>query len=210
MKNYYRSDTVIQNNAPLLKRADFFANQCEIKLENWPVAISWFEDVIQNPDSFEDSLFAIIDLGYTYQLMADSGYKSVYTGRLPEYKPVSRDQFNKNIDYLLSLIPNDRSHSIIQDNLSLLKSGKLLQNVPNPFSASTQIWFKIEEESFVRIHISDYTGKRIKTFNRGMLGKGTYSVGFSVHDARLATGLYFYSLEINGQISDSKKMTILK
>ena len=43
-----------------------------------------------------------------------------------------------------------------------------------------------------------------------MLEKGTHSVDFSAYDAGLATGLYFYSLEINGQISDSKKMTILK
>jgi hypothetical protein len=210
LKMYFKNDTVIQNNLTLLKQADFFANQCEIKLQNWPAAISWFEDVIQNPDSFEDSLFAIIDLGYTYLLMADSGYKSTYTGRLSEYKPVTRDQFNKNRDYLLSLIPSDRSNSIIQENLSLLKYGELLQNVPNPFSGSTQIWFKIEEKAFVKIHVFDYTGKRIESFNRGMLEKGTHSVDFSAYDARLATGLYFYSLEINGQISDSKKMTILK
>jgi hypothetical protein len=210
LRNYYQSDSVIQNNASLLKRAGFFANQCEIKLKNWPSAIYWFEDVIQNPESYEDSLFAIIDLGYTYLLMADSGYKSIYTGRLPEYKPVSREQFSKNRDYLLSLIPNDRSNSIIQENLSLLKYGELLQNVPNPFSGSTQIWFKIEEKSFVMIHVFDYTGKRIKTFNRGMLEKGTHSANFSANDAGLATGLYFYSLEVNGQFTDSKKMTILK
>jgi hypothetical protein len=210
LKMYFKTDTVIQNNLTLLKQAVFFANQCEIKLQNWPAAISWFEDVIQNPDSFEDSLFAIIDLGYTYLLMADSGYKSTYTGRLPEYIPVTRDQFSKNRDYLLSLIPNDRSNSIIQENLSLLKYGELLQNVPNPFSGSTQIWFKIEEKSFVMIHVFDYTGKRIKTFNRGMLEKGTHSANFSANDAGSATGLYFYSLEINGHFTDSKKMTILK
>jgi hypothetical protein len=108
------------------------------------------------------------------------------------------------------LIPNDRSNSIIQPNLSLLKYGELLQNVPNPFSGSTQIWFKIEERSFVMIHVFDYTGKKIKTINRGMLEKGTHSVNFSANDAGSATGLYFYSLEVNGQFTDSKKMTILK
>jgi len=142
--------------------------------------------------------------------MADSGYKTTYTGRLAEYKPVSREQFNKNRDYLLSLLPNDRSNSIIQDNLSLLKSGELLQNVPNPFSGSTQIWFKLEKESLVSIQIFDYTGKKIKTIHGGMVEEGIHSMEFSTQEAKLATGIYFYSLEINGQYTDSKKMTILR
>jgi hypothetical protein len=117
---------------------------------------------------------------------------------------------NKPFFVLLSLLPNDRSNSIIQDNLSLLKSSELLQNVPNPFSGSTQIWFKLEKESLVSIHIFDYTGKKIKTIHGGMVEEGIHSMEFSTQEERLSTGLYFYSLEVNGQFTDSKKMTILR
>lgn len=74
----------------LIQLADIFANQCNIKLSNWPDAINWYENRILNPPSVEDSIFAIIDLGYLYFLMENSGLKSAYKGSLKQFIPVSR------------------------------------------------------------------------------------------------------------------------
>jgi hypothetical protein len=140
LKTYYDTEPNIQNIADLNKLADFLANFCEIKLENYPTAITWFENIIQNPDTIEDSIFAIIDLGYTYFLMENGGLKSSFMGSMPEHIPIDRKQFEEKRDYLLSLLFIDNQMNEFQKNLNTLKSGKLLQNIPNPFSEKTQIW----------------------------------------------------------------------
>ncbi|MCD4695988.1 MAG: T9SS type A sorting domain-containing protein [Bacteroidales bacterium] len=156
----------------------------------------------------EDSIFAIIDLGYIYFVMENSGYKSAYTGNLIEYKPESKEQFIENRNYLLSLIPDDQMSEIIKENIAVLKEGELLQNIPNPFNESTQIWYKLENEYVVHLNIYNNTGQLIKSINEGTKIKGIHHIDFDA--SRLTNGTYFYSISINGQITDSKKMTILK
>jgi len=207
LKEYYHTHTAIQSDPELTKLADFLANFCDIKLENYPTAIAWFEDVIQNPESMEDSIFAIIDLGYTYFLM-ENGQKSSYVGNMPQYKPVTVDQFEVNRDYLLSLLPGDNLSETMKENINALKTGELLQNVPNPFNNTTQIWYKLDEEAMVAVNVFDYTGKRVSTINPGKQDKGSHFVEFS--SVGLPAGIYFYSLEVNGRVSDSKKMTVMK
>jgi tetratricopeptide (TPR) repeat protein len=209
LKLFYSTELSIQNDTILTKLSDFLVNSCYIKLQNWPIAIAWFENVIQNSGSYEDSIFAIIDLGYTYWLMENSELKSTYTGTMPQYKFASHKAFEINKDYLLSLLPGDIN---LSENLKLslgtLKPGELLQNVPNPFNRTTQIWYKLDREAMVSIKVYDNMGRCIRTFDEGPKQEGTGYVEFSSDE--LPVGLYFYKLIVNGVQSDSKKMTILK
>ncbi|MCD4695581.1 MAG: hypothetical protein K8S16_05000 [Bacteroidales bacterium] len=138
LKQYYENNTVPE----LSETGDYMVSKCDIKLENWPDAISYYENIILDPETMEDSIFAIIDLGYVYFVMENSGYKSAYTGNLIQYKPESKEQFIENRNYLLSLIPGDQMSETMKGNIAGLKEGELLQNVPNPFKGSTQIWYK--------------------------------------------------------------------
>ena len=208
LKEYYNNNIIIQGDSSLAELADFLANFCDIKLENWPTAIAWFEDVIQQPETFEDSIFAIIDLGYTYWLMENSPLKSTYTGAMPQYKFASQKDYEENRDYLLSLLPGDGLSETMKQSLSTLKTDELLQNVPNPFNGTTQIWFKLTEESSVSVTIYDYTGKEVSMIYPGTLKTGNHSVQFN--STNLPSGIYFYSLEVNGIKTDSKKMTLMK
>jgi hypothetical protein len=208
LKEYYNTHSAIQGDPELAKLADFLANFCEIKLENWPTAIAWFEDVVENPETMEDSIFAIIDMGYTYWLMENGGLKSTYTGKMGQYKFSSREEFEDNRDFLLSLLPGDQLSETMKQSISTLKSGELLQNVPNPFNGTTQIWFKLAEESSVSVTIYDYTGKEVSVINPGSLKSGNHSVEFN--SSNLSSGIYFYSLEVNGIKTDTKKMTLMK
>jgi len=208
LKTYYNLEPNIVNNPELAKLADFLANFCEIKLENWPTAIAWFENVIQNPESIEDSIFAIVDLGYTYFLMENSGYKSAYSGNLIQHKPESKEQFIENRNYLLSLIPGDQLSETMKEILTELQEGELLQNVPNPFKGSTQIWYKLENESNIQLNIYNYTGQLISSINDGKNPVGSHYIEFDA--SGLKNGMYFYSISINGRTTDSKKMTIIK
>jgi hypothetical protein len=85
---------------------------------------------------------------------------------------------------------------------------ELVKAYPNPFNETTQIWFKLENESSVMINIYDYTGKRIKSMDQGTMEKGTHWVEFCSDG--LIAGIYFYSLEVNGIKTATKKMILMK
>jgi len=140
--------------------------------------------------------------------MENSGYKSAYMGKLTQYKPESKEQFFDHRDYLLSLLPGDNMSEPMKGNIAALKEGELLQNVPNPFIGSTQIWYKLNTKSNVRLRVYNYTGQLINTINEGAKTKGTHHIDFDA--SGLKNGIYFYSISINGQTTDSKKMTIIK
>ena len=208
LKQYYATNSTIQSDSILGKTAHHLASKCDVKTENWADAISYYENIILNPETMEDSIFAIIDLGYVYFVMENSGYKSAYSGQLTQYKPETKDQFIKNRDYLLSLLPGDQKSKTINDNVAGLKEGELIQNVPNPFVSTTQIVFKLNTECDVKISISDYTGKSLKTINLGVKETGTHSITFSAQDFN--PGIYFYTLITNGIPTETRKMIILK
>jgi len=178
-------------------------------LENWENAITWYENVIENPPTFEDSIFAIIDLGYTYLLMENSGLKSAFKGSLTQHIPVSQERFIENRDYLLSLLPGELKNSANnQMNGVNEHQAEIMQNVPNPFSSTTQIAYKLNTECDVKISITDYTRKSLKTINIGVKETGTHSITFSAQNFN--PGLYFYTLITNGIPTETRKMIILK
>ena len=204
LKQYYENNT----DPELSETGDYLVSKCDIKLENWPDAISYYENIILDPETMEDSIFAIIDLGYVYFMMENSSYKSAHTGNLAQYKPASKEQFFENRNYLLSLIPSDPMNETMKGNIAELQGGKLLQNVPNPFKGSTQIWYKLESESIVKLNVYNYTGQLISTINEGSKTKGNHFIDFDA--SGLKNGIYLYSININGQTTDTKKMTIMK
>ncbi|MCK9401003.1 MAG: T9SS type A sorting domain-containing protein [Bacteroidales bacterium] len=208
LKEYYQTNDSIAADTVLVKLGDILANKCDVKLENWPLAISWYENKITNPSCLEDSVFAIIDLGYVYFLMENQGLKSTYTGNLKQFKPESKEKYFEHRDYLLSLLPGETMSEKLHQNLTNIAYGSLLQNVPNPFSENTQIWYKIEKQVHVTISITDLTGKEMRQINEGIKDKGTYKVDFTNSD--LISGTYFYSLLFNGKLSDTKKMSIIR
>ncbi|OYT14585.1 MAG: hypothetical protein B7C24_17590 [Bacteroidetes bacterium 4572_77] len=199
LKDYYANDNTIQTNQELTKTGDYLVSKCDVKLNNWSGAIEYYENIILNPESMEDSIFAIVDLGYVYYNMENSENKSTYTGSLAQYKPSSQKQFFENRDYL---------SETLKENLDCLTTGELLQNVPNPFKGSTQIYYKLNTESNVKLSVYNYTGQLIKTYKEGTKTKGIHHIDFDA--SGLKNGIYLYLISINGQITDSKKMTIMR
>ena len=108
----------------------------------------------------------------------------------------------------MSLIPGDEMSKTMKGNIAKLKEGELLQNVPNPFTGSTQIWYKLNTESKVQLKVYNSNGQLISTINEGTKTKGVHHFEFNANG--LKNGIYFYTISINGQTTDSKKMTIMK
>ncbi|MBN2169928.1 MAG: T9SS type A sorting domain-containing protein, partial [Candidatus Krumholzibacteriota bacterium] len=86
------------------------------------------------------------------------------------------------------------------------------QNHPNPFNPRTTISFGLPEAGPATLAIFDVGGRRVRTLVSGELGAGRHHV---VWDGRgdtgrsLASGVYFYRLETDGQVL-GRKMLLLK
>ena len=83
---------------------------------------------------------------------------------------------------------------------------KLFQNTPNPFNEQTTIRFSLADDSKdAAICIFDMAGKTIKKLP---ISSGMDSVSIGGYD--IGEGMFLYSLVVNGQEIDTKKMVITK
>ena len=83
----------------------------------------------------------------------------------------------------------------------------LYQNYPNPFNGATNIDFIAKTDGQAVLKIYDALGKEIKTVYNRYLPKGYYH--FNINLNSIASGVYYYRLELNGQLI-TKKMILNK
>jgi photosystem II stability/assembly factor-like uncharacterized protein len=95
---------------------------------------------------------------------------------------------------------------IIKNNLEL-NSFQLEQNYPNPFNPSTNIGFTINKHGYVTLKLFDVLGRVVKEIFKGEITAGKHNIHFNA--GSLASGIYFYSLQVNDQFT-CRKMTLLK
>lgn len=89
---------------------------------------------------------------------------------------------------------------------AISNQNKLYQNTPNPFKEQTVIRFSLADDvKDAAICIFDMTGKTIKKLP---ISSGMESV--SIGGYEIGEGLFLYSLIVNGQEIDTKKMIISK
>ena len=101
LQQYYESDTTIQGSETLAALAGLLANKCDELLEQYDEAIAWYESIIENDSaSFNDRVFAAIDLGYLYLQMEANGEKGA-RGKLSQFIPKSVESFAEQTDYAL-------------------------------------------------------------------------------------------------------------
>jgi tetratricopeptide (TPR) repeat protein len=214
LRSYYLSTDSIVGNERLEKLGQNLANKCDEKLGNFSNAIDWYEDMIEDPPTLQDSVFAIIDLENCYlQMGIDTSLKSsAYVGRYPQYKQKTvkahQDHRNKLLALLLKQSTLEEENNTETDNYELSKLAELKQNIPNPFKSSTQISYSLSIDSDVQLTVYNYNGQKLRTIHEGFKPKGAYTI--IIDASGLQSGIYFYSISINGHTTDSKKMTLIK
>lgn len=150
--------------------------------------------------------------------------KSVnYTGLIPiliagfnEQKTALEEQqklvsdLTKKISDLQKMLDNQAANNtgfnttpVINVVVSDKNVNSLAQNKPNPFGESTSITYNIANEfKTAQMIFSSEDGKVIKTVDIKTTGSGT----LNIFATDLTNGVYSYSLVIDGQMIDSKKM----
>lgn len=84
----------------------------------------------------------------------------------------------------------------------------LQQNFPNPFNPTTTIAYHLPQKGTVKLTVYDIAGRTVSTLVDENQNAGTHSVKFSGEG--FPSGIYFYTLAVNGNRIDSKKMTLVK
>ncbi len=99
-------------------------------------------------------------------------------------------------------------------NSILPKEFLLLQNYPNPFNPKTIINYELPAShgeritSFVTLKVYDVLGNEVASLVNERENAGAYEVEFD--GSNLSSGIYFYRLEADGNIIDTKRMVFLK
>ncbi|MDD3051866.1 MAG: C25 family cysteine peptidase [Candidatus Cloacimonetes bacterium] len=106
------------------------------------------------------------------------------------------------------------------NNTAPTLSNILHQNYPNPFrpsdnerSSATTISFTLAEKGEVNISVFNVKGQLVQNLTKAQYNKGTYSVTWSGHNnagSKVANGIYFYRLIVDGKETSVKKCLLLK
>ena len=82
-------------------------------------------------------------------------------------------------------------------------------NYPNPFNPSTNIMFTLGMASDVTVKVYSILGEEIATLHNGSMIPGTHSLrwnGLTNNGFNVASGVYFYQVDVAGQVKTGKMM----
>jgi Ca-activated chloride channel family protein len=100
------------------------------------------------------------------------------------------------------VIEPTEAKNMLDKTVSLSKTLKLFQNLPNPFTASTQLRYSVPAQKspqYMTIKIYDASGKLVRTLVNEVTAGGNYVVHWNAtddHGRKLCAGIYFAVLEI--------------
>ncbi len=117
------------------------------------------------------------------------------------------DQFSTDLQYCCSSSSHSGSHTIPVKMDKTSEMPYVEQNMPNPFTAQTEIKYYIPRNAQGGVmQITDRNGKVLKTVTIKETGAGKV-----VLDANeLAAGSYFYTFMVDGKIVDTMQMLLTK
>ncbi len=90
---------------------------------------------------------------------------------------------------------------------------RLLAVFPNPFNPTTTIRFELDRPASVRLSICDVGGREVRTLVEGAVDAGDHAVAWNGADAdggRVASGVYFVRMSVDGVAPQVRKLVLLK
>jgi len=117
--------------------------------------------------------------------------------------------------YITLVVKQDCCYDTIYDTITILDPsgiaeiqkdpGYIGQNIPNPFKNNTTIPYYVPPGSIGSIFIVDMNGKLIENFE---LDSGNNQLEISLKQYR--SGVYFYSIKIDGQVKQTRQMVLVE
>jgi len=86
-------------------------------------------------------------------------------------------------------------------------------NYPNPFNPVTTIGYDLPEDAQVKISVFDILGREVSVLVNDAIEAGYHQAvwnGLDRSNNALSSGVYFYQLQVNGEVLNTQKMMLLK
>lgn len=159
---------------------------------------------------FEDYSLLNLPAG-SYQLIVN---RLGYTTQVKNNVVLTAGQQLGNVNFNLT-ISDGGSVNISGNTSEIPENYNLLQNYPNPFNPVSKIKFELPEKGIVNLTVYNAAGQLVtELLNEQVLSAGIYTAEFD--GANLASGVYFYTIEIldgNSGLQKfigSRKMVLIK
>lgn len=173
----------------------------------------WSNDIEFIPDDpakvfavFQKSLLFSNDTGKTWQEISTP---------LPDYS-MFRDMKMVDAEHGWLVAEDGIIHtstggitSVIEKKQTIGRTYELYQNYPNPFNSTTQIFFNLSQADKITLKVYNVQGKQIAVIlHNKYLPAGKHQFRFQVND--LASGIYFYRLQLKNGQNIARRMIFLK
>jgi len=206
LKSFYQTNLISDS-----LEASYLSNYCNIQLSNFNESLGYYENIISNPPSVQDSLCAIVDFINLNQYMEENGTKSEYKAMFKKYLPKNIKQINEFKNKIFADLT--RENLSFENNTNDLPTMpvELYANYPNPFNPSTTISYSLPEASHVSLRIYNIKGQLVKTLVNGSREKGVSKEvwnGDNDDKKSVTSGIYLYKLQINNETYTRKMMLI--
>ena len=86
------------------------------------------------------------------------------------------------------------------------KSFKVKNSYPNPFNPATNLTYEVEKAGDLKVVVHNVIGQQVAELYNGYQSYGSHSLTWDA--TNMASGVYYISLELNGQLENSKVMLI--
>ena len=103
---------------------------------------------------------------------------------------------SKTIDSLVQIVEIIRNRTNIQPTIQ--NENRIFQNIPNPYENQTVINYELKQDAMIVVTKLD--GTTVLSFD--VTGSGSVTL----ENQSLLPGLYYYSLIVNGQVSETKTL----
>ena len=133
-----------------------------------------------------------------------------------DYLFVDKNVMSGHYDYRLKQIDFDGSFEYsfpVEILVNFPHQFELVQNYPNPFNARTNIIYQLPKRAVVNITIYDVLGRRIKQLLNNEQNEGEHRIvwdGLNEIGTPVNSGVYFFQIYVDGEVTEMKKMILLK
>ncbi|MBN2858527.1 MAG: T9SS type A sorting domain-containing protein, partial [Candidatus Delongbacteria bacterium] len=164
-----------------------------IRINKHEDAITVAEEMKADAESEEEIILADINITIAKLLMNSKGKNEA------------------EVNDLRTLIANlmeseDKGYTEVYENV-LPQTHKLYQNYPNPFNPVTQIKYDLSKTANVKLSVYNIYGQLISVLANSKKHAGCHTIEFN--GSNLNSGIYYYTLEIDGLVI-TKKMALIK
>ena len=92
-------------------------------------------------------------------------------------------------------------YNVVESN-----SFKIKNSYPNPFNPTTKLTYEVEKAGNLKVVVHNVLGQQVAELYDGYKGYGSHSLTWNA--LNMASGVYYITFELNGQIDNSKVMLI--